>query len=60
MSISPGDILKFVRVRLKFKKSSQSGELKGERGDESLMKLVESNLDSDFVSEKESDLIGVS
>jgi len=31
-----------------------------ERGDESLMKLVESNLDSDFISEKESDPIGVS
>ena len=33
---------------------------KGDRGDESLMKLVESNLDLDFVSEKESDPIGVS
>ena len=32
---------------------------RGDRGDESLMKLVQSNLDSDFVSEKESDLIGV-
>ena len=31
-----------------------------ERGDESLMKLVEFNLDSNFVSEKESDPIGVS
>jgi len=30
-----------------------------ERGDESLMKLVEYNLDSDFVSEKESVPIGV-
>ena len=31
-----------------------------EREDESLMKLVESNLDSDFVSEKKSDPIGIS
>jgi len=31
-----------------------------ERGNESLMKLVEFNLDSDFVFEKESDEIEVS
>ena len=51
----------FVGVRLRFEKSSPKWRIVvGERGDESLIKLVEFNLDSDFVSEKESDPIGVS
>ena len=59
VSILSGDILVFVGVRLRFEKSSPRWRIVGrDRRDESLMKLVESNLDSDFVSENESDPIG--
>ena len=34
-------------------------QIVGREGDESLLKIVESNLDSDFVSEKDSDPIRV-
>ena len=64
MSISPRSYVDSSRCSLDFgsnlRNLHRGGELCKERGDESLMKLVESNLDSDFVSEKESDPIGVS
>ena len=56
MSISPGVCWSSARIREIFTEVENCRK----RGDESLIKFVESNLDSDFVFKKESDPIGVS